>query len=1308
MATHDNAPDTERSESLGKVITFYSYTGGIGRTMAMANAAWILASNRLRVLAVDWHLDSPGLQNYFHPFLRDKNLRSSDGVMDMIRGFSLAAVKPHDGDEQDWHESYADVMRYAVSLDWTFPDPGVLDFLPAGRQDSPYSRRMNTFDWNAFYVRHSGGVFIDSMVRSMRRHYDYVLVNSQSGLSAGAGICTLQLPDLVANCFAMNNRSIDGAATVAETIRGRADRTVRVLPVPLRVDDTEQIRLTLSRGYARQRFESFLDHHDQPADQERYWNDVEIPYDSGYAHEEILAIFGDRTHQGNTLLAAYERLVGVLTEGAVTRSAPVEDESRRRVLAEFERSSSLVTNEIVISFARADKVWADWVKGELTNSGLAVTLQDVGSGLVETNDPRFAATKILVLLSRDYLRSPNAADVCRIIAGLVESDLLVLVQLDGAPSVEPFDVPVLRDMVRLTEEQCRERLLAAVGHTEDTGRSRTGANGSTHRYPTTPPPVSKLPQRNPLFTGRVEQLANLRDALSGNASVAPQALFGLGGVGKTQIVLEYAYRSAAQYDVIWWISAEQFSQARNGMIELADRLGLPSGSNATETVQAVLDALRHGRPHRRWLLIFDNADDPDILAPLLPTGSGHLIITTRNHTWTDHADTVRIGMFTRPESVACLQSRVPWLTERDADQVAERLGDLPLAIEQAGAWLVTTQMPASRYLGLLDRQLPRILGENPPPGYETTAAASWLLSLNRLRKTTAAAARLLELCAFFSPEPIPLWLISSDRFISVLLDDDPSLRDPLLQGRMIREIGRYALANIDEGQRSIQIHRLVQGVIRSSLNSEEQLENQDQVHKILAAANPKDADEPDSWSIYRQLWPHLVPTGTLRSAAPEVRQLVVDMVRFLWKRNDYTGSQELAEQALGEWSRAFPEEDPTTLLLRVCLANSIRSQADYRKAYELDLDTMHKLRSSFGTDHPYALMAASGLAADMRALGDYEEAHKLDDDTFNRLEDVFGENHPRTLMAAHNLAVSMRLVGDFRGATQRDQLTLERRRRVLGEKHPYTLFSANDLGRDLRDMGLFQRSRQLLETTLDDYREVVGPEQAETLWTAKSLAVTLRKLGEFTAARTLTEQTLALHEKLHGDDHPDTLACLMNLGCDMSSLNRNDRAKEIVEDVYERYRAVLGVDHPFTIACANNLSIFVRKTGDDRRARTLSEDVVAKFRTSLGDSHPYTLACRVNLINDLHAAGEYQTAARMDEEVYALTVRALGEDHPDALASANNLSISRRSMGNVAGWRELHQDTLERSRRVLGEDHPNTRAVRDGERLNCDIEPPPT
>jgi hypothetical protein len=151
--------------SSGRIITFYSYKGGTGRSMAVANAAWVLASNGLRVLMVDWDLEAPGLHRYFHPFLIDKRLEASPGVVDLVWSFSNAVMsRPDEKDSHDdWYREYADLRDYTISLDWKFDRRGALDLLPAGKQDASYSSRVNSFDWENFYNRLGGGVFLEAV-----------------------------------------------------------------------------------------------------------------------------------------------------------------------------------------------------------------------------------------------------------------------------------------------------------------------------------------------------------------------------------------------------------------------------------------------------------------------------------------------------------------------------------------------------------------------------------------------------------------------------------------------------------------------------------------------------------------------------------------------------------------------------------------------------------------------------------------------------------------------------------------------------------------------------------------------------------------------------------------------------------------------------------------------------------------------------------------------------------------------------------------------------------------------------------------
>ncbi len=1309
--------------SRGHIITFYSFKGGTGRTMAVANVAWILASNGNRVLAVDWDLESPGLHHYFRPFLADKKLRHSRGVIDMIRDFAAAAVDPRAGvNGPDWYRRYADVEREAVSLSWRFPARGGIDLLPAGQQDPSYSSTVNTFDWAAFYDRLNGNAFLQALRDNMRERYDYILIDSRTGLSDSAGTCTVNMPDTVVDCFTLNDQSIDGAAAVAESILGLREREpVRLLPVPMRVEDAELFKLEAGRDYARRRFQPYLGMDLEAAD--IYWGDVEIPYKPFFAYEEILAAFGERSRQEHSLLSAFERLVGVLTNGDVTELPAIDERDRRRWLSVYERQKPGSSFETVISYASIDRTWADWIANELEEIGQPVLLREIdlsadavdAAASVAAIQARLdAGARVVVVLSQDYVRSPGAAMFWQAVDDRDPTGQnLIPIRIDSSRISAPFaDRHALVDLVNLAEDRARHTLLSAFDqpYPLQAGPSRPGLQGP--RFPATSPPIWSVPQRNPIFTGRSAILEGLRNRLSTTVTaVMPQALFGLSGVGKTQVALEYAHRFAADYDIVWWISAEQPALVRAALAELGERLGLPPGATVNETAEAVLDALRRGEPYRRWLLVFDNADSPEAIQAFLPQGPGHILLTSRNRAWGRQATAVEVDVFERDESVALLRRQVSGLSLEDADLLAEQLGDLPLVIEQAGAWLAATAMPVSRYLDLLETQLPKVLSENPPPGYEQTPAATWRLSLERIREHMPAAARLVEVCAFFAPEPIPTQWLSHERFVGLLAPLDPTLSDPLLVERLVQEIGKYALIRIDSGQASIELHRLVQAVIRDGLPAQERAQNRKHVHEILAAVNPKDPDEPANWPAYRRIRRHLEPTGTLDSMTQTVRQLVADMVRYLWNTSDYQGSQDLGERALTAWRSANAgADDLVTLRLRLELANPIRSQAKYVEAQAIDEDVYRALLEQQGADHPYTIRSISGRAADLRGLGRYQEAHALDIEALDRSLRVHREDNPSTHRVMNNLAVSLRLIGDFAGAADLDERTYRASRGIYADRSPPVQPSVRgpNLGRDYRDLGQFEDARVLLEQTRELSKKVRGEEHSETFQVGRLLAVTYRKLGEIALAHALTREVLPGLERRLGSSHPDTLACLNDLASTLSALGDDRGARRTAEQALRKYQDRLGPDHAFTLACENNLAIFMRKLGDEESARPLTELVVERFTAKLGSDHPYTLACLVNKGNELFDLGDHQAAAVIDRDVRDRLVRVLGADHPDALAAANNLAISMRAIGDRSRANDLAQTVLDRSKQKLGPEHPNTVAVRNGTRLNCDIDPPQT
>ena len=842
------------------------------------------------------------------------------------------------------------------------------------------------------------------------------------------------------------------------------------------------------------------------------------------------------------------------------------------------------------------------------------------------------------------------------------------------------------------------------------------------RFPGLRPAVwsPDMPRRNPYFTGRDAMLRDLRARLTADVTAVlpyslqspsvPHSLQGLGGVGKSQLAVEYAYRFQADYDLIWWIPADERASVRRSLAELAHWLDLGGpGAEQGELVNLVRDALRRGQPYQRWLLIFDNAEGPESLRHVLLEGPGHTLVTSRDQGWAAQADTLDVDVYRRKESTDFLLRRVKRLSALDADRLAEMLGDLPLALEVAAAWFAAARGSAAEYLGLLREQTALLLNAPPTDDYPLSVAGTWEISMTRLRERNPAAAQMLEICAFIGPNPISLTLFTNSPSGVLPEPLQSELRSPGSRTKMLRAIGEYSLARIEEGpdEPGIQEHRLVQAVIRDALRPEQRAEYRSAGHKLLAAANPGDTQDVANWPHYAALLPHVLTSDAVSNLDPEVRALVADLVAVLFVTGEYLTALSLAETAFEAWSPHLDPVAPDLLSLLRERARALRRLDRWDEALQISQTAYNLAADRAGENDVSTQAVASGLAAAHRRLGALETARELDQRILDRYLEVYGPEQQQTLEAAHNVALDHRVGDRFPISLAMDRSNAEAYARLYGPDNASTLFAQNNIARDLRECGLYYDSLALEEVVCGHYRELYGPDNPETLRAMKNLAVSRRKAGRYAEGFELAAEVLTKHKRKFGDKNLETLSAVTNFANDHRCLGQYAAGRGFAEEAVSGFRDVLGDNNGFTACVMTNLAVLTRLTGNPDQALTLNTDALAALRQTFGEDHRYTLTCAANMASDLAAMGEHEAARDLDEGTVAALRRTSGEDHPYTLSCALNLALDLRALGERTRYRGLLTDVLDRYRRTLGESHPEAASAARRERADLDIEPPP-
>ncbi|MFD6322729.1 FxSxx-COOH system tetratricopeptide repeat protein [Streptomyces sp. NPDC058442] len=892
------------------------------------------------------------------------------------------------------------------------------------------------------------------------------------------------------------------------------------------------------------------------------------------------------------------------------------------------------------------------------------------------------------------------------------------------PASDPCSKPVTREQLQADTERAAP---AAEGQAAADRGDHSSMSDAYVRTPSpveraiaerrkagSPPPVwGNVPPRNVNFTGRVLALQDLHARLTrGTTAILPEALHGMGGVGKSQIAIEYSYRHSSDYDIVWWIPAEQPAQIRAAFVDLAQRLRLPTGSEANTAVPAVLEALRRGEPYRNWLLVFDNAESPETVTPFFPRGgTGRILVTSRNGQWVNMARTIEVDVFARAESIELLRRRGPQLADEKADRLSEALGDLPLAIEQAAVWLTETGMPAEEYLELFEGKREEFVNRRaellelaPPMDYQLPVAAAWNVSLDRLRDTNPGALQLLQVCSYFAPEPVSRSLFMAGRNAALPGLLGQVLSDPIRLGQALREVNRYALARIDHRTNSIQLHRLVQAVLIDQMSPGERESMREAAHLLLAGGDPGEPGVTSNWPRYAELLPHIRASRAVECDNQWVRNLIVNTITYLFTWGDHDACLELAQEALRTWRANIGPDDAQTLTVARYCGHVLRALGRYSEASQLDEDSLERRRRTAGDNHEDTLLAARAVAVNMRAAGDFSSSVKLNKESYEQAVRSFGERDPMAIAAAVDYGTALRHTGEFLTARDLDATSLQLAVDALGEDSLLTMMLVSLLAVDLRECGDYVGACEMQENNSIRFERLAGSETPITLMALRHLGEARRKAGDHEGGLAACLEAWERNRRRYGDDHLNTQCAASSLVIAQRQADHLDESVELGTKTLEQFKGSLGESHPFTFGVMTNLAISLRRKGQAEQAAALDRQAYDGLIATVGPNHPYTLAVAINLASDLLTLGDPQAAAELDEETLRRTTQELGELHPTTLACALNLSADLRVLGRMKRAESLYAATLSSFRQVLGQQHPATTAATRGDRADCDAE----
>lgn len=828
------------------------------------------------------------------------------------------------------------------------------------------------------------------------------------------------------------------------------------------------------------------------------------------------------------------------------------------------------------------------------------------------------------------------------------------------------------------------------------------------------PPIWNIPySRNPFFLGRDNELLRIRQNLQTGQATAlsqPQAISGLGGIGKTQLALEYAYRHHQDYQIVLWARAESADALTSSYVAIAALLRLPE-QEAREQEVVVQGVKTWLQTHRGWLLILDNADELTLLPNFLPpTLGGHLLLTTRAAMTGRLAHRLEIETLP-PEHGALFLYRRAGLIAPDAPleqapleerslalEISRELGGLPLALDQAGAYLEETGTSLGSYWHIYQQHRTALLRERRGlvDDHPTPVATTWLLSFQRVEEKNPAAADLLHLCAFLSPDAIAEEiLITGASVLGPLLA--PVVADAFQLNQAIEALRAYSLVRRDPKGKTLTVHRLVQAVVQGILSDTEKRSWAERAVFAVNAAFPQ--VEPHTWSHCERVLPQaLLATQLIKQyqmIGEEAGGLLHKTASYLLDRARYTEAKGLFQRALDIYEQHFWPEHPLIADPLYGLASLAFELGQEREAEALYQQALQIKEQRFGPEHPQVTDALYGLARVYRDQGKYAEAEALYQRFLQICEQHLGSEHPQMANVLYGLGLLSFQRGEIAEAEQIFLRAVRSCEQRYGPEYPLIAHPLNGLGRVYREQGKDAEAEALQLRCLHIWEQCYGPEHPLVTHPLTNLAHIYRDWGKDVEAEALWQRALRNYEQHLGPEHRYVVDPLNGLASLYAKQGKYAKAEALYQRALRIREQYAEAPLPDAVPSLVGLADLYCQQSKYAKAEALCHQALRIWEQRYGLEHPRVAYPLNRLANLYRRQSKYTEAEALFQHALSILEQAAwGSEHSEKAESMYGLAQLWEAQGNNEDAKTWYVRAVVVREQALGAHHPKTMEIR--------------